>query len=243
MLSANEAYAQAYSASELTGWAAKGLAVITCMDSRIDPLDILGMAPGDVKILRNAGARVTEDVLRTLVLATYLLGVRPRARHAAHRLQDGQRRGGRRPSADHGEAGVDTRSLEIRTVTDQQAALVTDIARSAPSRCCPPTSWWPVPCWTSARAGCSPWTSDPGRSRRESRHGGSIGGRMEGHQEVVTMPSGWMPDSRHDTRMRTAWAAIDRREQARRGAREHRRQRTMHRTVRHPLRPTGEAHA
>ncbi len=54
----------------------RSLAVITCMDSRIDPLNVLGMKPGDVKILRNAGARVTDDVLRTLVLATYLLGVR-----------------------------------------------------------------------------------------------------------------------------------------------------------------------
>ena len=65
VLSANDEYAQHYTASDLSGWAAKELAVITCMDSRIDPLNVLGMAPGDVKILRNAGARVTEDVLRT----------------------------------------------------------------------------------------------------------------------------------------------------------------------------------
>ena len=45
------------------------------MDSRIDPLAVLGMEAGDMKILRNAGARVTDDVLRTLVLATYLLDV------------------------------------------------------------------------------------------------------------------------------------------------------------------------
>ena len=45
------------------------------MDSRIDPLRMLGLAPGDAKILRNAGARVTEDVLVTLVRASYLLGV------------------------------------------------------------------------------------------------------------------------------------------------------------------------
>ncbi len=45
------------------------------MDSRIDPLGVLGMKPGDAKILRNAGARVTDDVLRTLVLACYLLDV------------------------------------------------------------------------------------------------------------------------------------------------------------------------
>src|SRR4051812_42906877 len=45
------------------------------MDSRIDPLAMLGLVAGDAKILRNAGARVTDDVLRTLVLASYLLDV------------------------------------------------------------------------------------------------------------------------------------------------------------------------
>jgi carbonic anhydrase len=45
------------------------------MDSRISPLAVVGMQAGDAKILRNAGARVTDDVLRTLVLASYLLGV------------------------------------------------------------------------------------------------------------------------------------------------------------------------
>jgi hypothetical protein len=49
-----------------------------------------------------------------------------------------------------------------------------------------------------------------------------------------------MQESRHDTRMRSAWEAIDRREQVRRSAHEHRRQRTMHRTVRRQVvRPAG----
>ena len=73
---ANAEYAGAYKSSELTGRAAQGLAIVTCMDSRIDPLRVVGMKPGDVKILRNAGARVTDDVLRTLILATYLLNVK-----------------------------------------------------------------------------------------------------------------------------------------------------------------------
>ena len=60
---------------DLEAVAARGLAVLTCMDSRIEPLAMLGLAPGDAKILRNAGARVTDDVLRTLCLADYLLGV------------------------------------------------------------------------------------------------------------------------------------------------------------------------
>src|ERR1700754_3390345 len=72
---ANAKFAESFGSSELTGRAARGLAVVTCMDSRIDPLGLLGLRPGDAKILRNAGARVTDDVLRTLVLAVYVLGV------------------------------------------------------------------------------------------------------------------------------------------------------------------------
>src|SRR6187200_2659898 len=76
VLAANEEYASGFRHNGLESVAAKGLAVLTCMDSRIEPLAMLGLRPGDAKILRNAGARVTDDVLRTLVLATYLLGVR-----------------------------------------------------------------------------------------------------------------------------------------------------------------------
>lgn len=129
VIAANEAYAASYSASDLSGWAAEGLAVITCMDSRIDPLRVLGMKPGDVKILRNAGARVTEDVMRTLVLATYLLGVRrvlvmP---HTDCKMASGD-------EADvhlaiREKFGIDTRSVEFRTVTDQRSALITDVVR------------------------------------------------------------------------------------------------------------------
>jgi carbonic anhydrase len=75
LFSANKEFVKNFKAQDLTGQARKGLAIVTCMDSRIDPLRIVGMAPGDAKILRNAGARVTEDVLRTLVLATHLLNV------------------------------------------------------------------------------------------------------------------------------------------------------------------------
>jgi carbonic anhydrase len=75
LLSANAAYAQTFKRAGLDGRAARGLAVLTCIDSRIDPLAMLGLEAGDAKILRNAGARVTDEVLTTLVIATYLLGV------------------------------------------------------------------------------------------------------------------------------------------------------------------------
>ncbi len=75
VLAANEEYARGFAQAGLTGRAARGLAVLTCMDSRIEPLAMLGLRPGDAKILRNAGARVTDEVLATLTLASRLLDV------------------------------------------------------------------------------------------------------------------------------------------------------------------------
>src|SRR6185369_1133821 len=76
LLAANRRYRDEFHDSGVAGIAAKGLAVLTCIDSRIDPLAMLGLAPGDAKIIRNAGARVTPDSLRSLVLAVNLLGVK-----------------------------------------------------------------------------------------------------------------------------------------------------------------------
>jgi carbonic anhydrase len=55
---------------------ARGLAVLTCMDCRIDPLAALGLSLGDAVVLRNAGATVSDDVLRSLAMAHEALGVR-----------------------------------------------------------------------------------------------------------------------------------------------------------------------
>jgi len=129
VLEGNHAYSPQHEGSALTGRAAKGLALVTCMDSRIAPLRVLGMEPGDVKILRNAGARVTDDVLRTLVLATYLLGVNrvlvmP---HTDCRMASATEADIHRQI--FAEFGVDTRSEEFRTVDDQEAALQYDVIR------------------------------------------------------------------------------------------------------------------
>ncbi|GGO80115.1 beta-class carbonic anhydrase [Nonomuraea cavernae] len=128
LFAANADYAESFANSALTGTAARGLAVVTCMDSRIDPLGLLGLKAGDAKILRNAGARVTDDVLRTLVLAVYLLGVErvlvmPHTDCGMSKVTDTdvhdltQRH------------GIDTRSLEFHTVPDQHAALRHDLTR------------------------------------------------------------------------------------------------------------------
>ncbi|MBJ7459198.1 MAG: carbonic anhydrase [Thermoleophilaceae bacterium] len=74
ILAANSAYAADH--EELAnGRARRGLAIVTCIDTRIDPLEAFGLIPGDAKVIRNAGARVTDDVLRTLIIASHVLGV------------------------------------------------------------------------------------------------------------------------------------------------------------------------
>jgi len=129
LLGANKEYSNTFKSQGLSGEAKKGLAIVTCMDSRIDPLHIVGMSAGDAKILRNAGARVTEDVLRTLVLATHLLSVNrvlvmP---HTDCKMASGEE--DEIHAAILEKSGVDTRGIEIRTVKDQRKALITDIQR------------------------------------------------------------------------------------------------------------------
>jgi carbonic anhydrase len=129
VLAANSTYADGFALSGLQARAAKGLAVLTCIDSRIEPLAMLGLRPGDAKILRNAGARVTDDVLRTLVLASYLLGV-DRAMVIAHtdcRMATGSEDDVHTAVSEAG--GPDTRSLAFLVTSDPEATVLADVQR------------------------------------------------------------------------------------------------------------------
>ncbi len=129
ILAANALYAERYAFGGLEARAAKLLAVLTCIDSRLDPLRMLGLVPGDAKIFRNAGARVTDDVLRGLVVARYLLGA-ARFMVVAH-TRCAMAAGGDEPLHEAIEArgGPDTRSVELLATQDQEAALREDVAR------------------------------------------------------------------------------------------------------------------
>jgi carbonic anhydrase len=74
ILDANEAYAAAR-ANVTDARPSRHLAVVTCMDARIDVFAALGLHLGEAHVIRNAGGRVTEDVLRSLALSTHVLGV------------------------------------------------------------------------------------------------------------------------------------------------------------------------
>jgi carbonic anhydrase len=126
---ANAVYAAQFRLARLEPVAARGLAVVTCMDSRIEPLRMLGLRPGDAKIVRNAGARVTDDVLRTLVLAVHLLGVWRVlvVPHLGCRMSVPDET--RVHEAIFEASGVDTRSLELRPTPDLLATLRSDVQR------------------------------------------------------------------------------------------------------------------
>ena len=129
VLAANADYVESFQLAGLETGAARGLAVLTCMDSRIEPLAMLGLRPGDAKILRNAGARVTDDVLRTLVLARYLLGV-GRVMVVAHtrcRMAGATERDVH--EAVRAAGGPDSRSIRFLVATEQEEALRTDVQR------------------------------------------------------------------------------------------------------------------
>jgi carbonic anhydrase len=74
LLAANEGYAAAR-ANVTDARPSRHLAVLTCMDARIDVFAALGLHLGEAHVLRNAGGRVTDDVLRSLALSGHVLGV------------------------------------------------------------------------------------------------------------------------------------------------------------------------
>jgi len=127
LLDANRLYRAQFHDSGVAGKAAKGLAVLTCIDSRIDPLALLGLRPGDAKIIRNAGARVTPDALRSLVLAVNLLEVK-RVCVMAHTdcAMAGSTEDEIRARITAAR-GVDTSEWEFLATTDQLATLRDDI--------------------------------------------------------------------------------------------------------------------
>src|ERR1700712_4108952 len=74
LLAANESYAAAR-ANVADPRPGRRLAVVTCMDARIDVFAVLGLPRGEAHVIRNAGGRVTDDVLRSLALSSHVLGV------------------------------------------------------------------------------------------------------------------------------------------------------------------------
>ena len=120
-------YAKTFDMAGFDGIAHAGVAIVTCMDSRLAPLAMVGLKPGDAKIFRNPGGRVTEQALEALVLGVHLLNVRrilviPHTRCAMSASSERELRQKITESA-----GVSADWQMFNVVTDQVAALEDDI--------------------------------------------------------------------------------------------------------------------
>ena len=127
LLEANREFAQTFDLAGFDGVAHAGIAIVTCMDSRIAPLQMLGLHPGDAKIFRNPGGRVTPQALEALVLGVHLLRVQrilviphTRCAMASATLEELRERVGE-------SAGQDASWQHFGVVTDQGAALRDDV--------------------------------------------------------------------------------------------------------------------
>ncbi|KNX36440.1 beta-class carbonic anhydrase [Luteipulveratus halotolerans] len=129
LVAANQKFADSFSLKGFDGVAKAGVAVVTCMDSRIDPLGMIGLKPGDAKIFRNPGGRVDNSALEALVLATHLLGVErvlvvPHTRCAmASKSQQELRQ------VIGESAGQDASWQSFHVIEDQLDALAQDVAK------------------------------------------------------------------------------------------------------------------
>ncbi|TDT32560.1 beta-class carbonic anhydrase [Naumannella halotolerans] len=129
LLQANADYAAHFDLHGFDGVANAGVAMVTCMDSRIDPLTMIGLRAGDAKILRNPGGRVTDAILAGVVLAVNLLGVdrvlvvqHTRCAVASASEEEFHRRLTE-------STGIDSSWMTVPVVTDPERTLRDDVTR------------------------------------------------------------------------------------------------------------------
>jgi carbonic anhydrase len=72
----NKNYTEIFDKGDLASKPSKSIAILTCMDARINPLKLCGLNIGDAHIIRNAGGRVTDDAIRSLIISYKLLGTK-----------------------------------------------------------------------------------------------------------------------------------------------------------------------
>jgi carbonic anhydrase len=129
LLENNKHYAEKFHLAGFDGIAKAGVAIVTCMDSRIAPLGIVGLEPGDAKIFRNPGGRVTDAALEALVLSTHLLNVNrilvvPHTRCAMTKNTENELR-----QLITERSGVDASWMSFGVVDDQAQKLREDLAK------------------------------------------------------------------------------------------------------------------
>jgi carbonic anhydrase len=129
LLAANAAFAERFDLGDLPVQPSRRFAVVTCMDARIDPAAVFGIAPGEAHVLRNAGAIVTGDMLRSLAVSHWTLGTQEAfvIGHTGCGMQGFTNESLRARMA--AEADVDAGEFDFLPFTDLDASVRSSVAR------------------------------------------------------------------------------------------------------------------
>lgn len=144
VLAANAQYASTFRSGNLPVPPVRRIAILTCMDARLDPLAFAGLNIGDAHIIRNAGGRASDDAIRSLLISSTMLGTQEwfvihhtdcgmetftdeemRSRLADHIAAQSNRSGG----AATGSSFVEVGFINWLTISDRLGAVVEDVVR------------------------------------------------------------------------------------------------------------------
>lgn len=128
VLEDNRSYVERASLAGLSAPPRRKLAVLTCMDARLDPAAAFGLEPGDAHVIRNAGGRASDDALRSLAASVHLLGVETvLVVHHTSCGMAGSEESMREALAS--ASGRDVGDLELLTFDDLEESVREDVAR------------------------------------------------------------------------------------------------------------------
>lgn len=132
-LKANREAATTYNGDGLGPQPVRHVAVLACMDARLDLFKSLGLAVGDCHVLRNAGGRATEDAIRSLTLSSHVLDTREFL--VIHHTDCGlQRFTNKQLAARLKEDGVQADGYDFLTINDLDESVREDVSKIAASR-------------------------------------------------------------------------------------------------------------
>lgn len=131
LLAENQRYTDAFDRSALTAAPLSGLAIVACMDARLDVEESLGLRTGDAHIIRNAGGIVTDDVIRSLIVSQQLLGTDEIVliQHSGCGLHGADEGALRDRLADMAGTAPDSIDIEFGSFPDLEASVRAQVAR------------------------------------------------------------------------------------------------------------------